>query len=197
MNFEISKSKIKKNILFWYNISPLTGLNWYPDAFNYANELSNDFNLPLNKVVGIIAAFSPLKRWEQNKHIAKIFLTGPSLNGLHFTSLQLKAMNILYHCTTDSDILNELNGIKIQAFFTNILNVNQCKTVTIDRHIINLCIPTAKQSTTITKVQYTYLAKCLVECSKKLNITPAQLQAVIWVNYKNNPLIKKQFKTVK
>ena len=62
------------NILHFYRLAgKFYGDNWYASAYQFAVELSEQFDKPIYQTAGIIAALSPLKSWKENKRIAILF----------------------------------------------------------------------------------------------------------------------------
>lgn len=66
----ILKTAVKR-ILSTYNQSnSFSGSNWYVEANLYAQSLANRFKIPLSVACGVLAALSPIKKWNENKACA-------------------------------------------------------------------------------------------------------------------------------
>jgi hypothetical protein len=176
------------NIIKVYNNPKFEGgSSWYNDAHELANSLAKQFGLTTLQVAGIISAFSPLKSWDENKKIAKQFLTNG--NGKHTKVMKQKAIDIkLYNSTLEREfILTTLNGNKISNFFLNIAYPNESTSVTIDRHAIAVILgrnATENEGKGITDAQYEFLASCYRQASEILGVIPNQVQSVTWVKWR-------------
>jgi len=69
-NVNLSRTKVKNNILkIWSQTSENERFDWYESAHTFAK--NNTINeVELSKFIGVIAALSPLKAWDQNKSLA-------------------------------------------------------------------------------------------------------------------------------
>lgn len=167
--------------------------DWYIEANKFATTLSNEFNVPLYKVCGIIASLSPLKSWSENKRIVKKFLSivtndaTTEIVGLHTKLLVTKALNILHKATTIDDVAKFLNGDKITSFFYNILHPKMKTRVTIDRHAISVAHYTNLHLRPINVPKgdaYKLYEQAYVNVANELNIRPQDLQSSTWLAYK-------------
>lgn len=160
--------------------------DWYSDAYEFANELALKHNLSIVQVANVIAALSPQMKWEKNKLNAKEaieayvayrdgWLTRDQLPKVHtFTAMSNNAYAILFgeHFTL---------GQKTASFAANILgNYN---VVTVDSLAMSILLGFYRKagSYKIYKVAYKYAQSLYIEASKQLGISPAHLQAVVWV----------------
>jgi hypothetical protein len=156
------------------------GLKWYSEAHDFANDLAKTYGIGKMKVAGIIAAMSPMKAWKNNKEIAEEFIQS-GISG--HTALQTeKAKSILLNNDNKQYIESTLGGLKTINFFNNIYNPSDEEYVTIDRH--HLYISTGMDVQTCTIKQYQFIKKHTVMFSKSVNLTPCNLQAVLWVTWK-------------
>tara|TARA_R110002020_G_scaffold101665_4_gene239328 strand:+ start:464 stop:1090 length:627 start_codon:yes stop_codon:yes gene_type:complete len=194
----------EKHISKLYNmctdLEKSSGLNWYKDANIFASHLSELFNLDSNiKVCGILSALSPATNWERNKLDAHNFLALASKQASEATILSgkygtyknnvLKAIKIynLERPTAQKigAILLGKTGLKTMSFFFNIYDLNNTDVVTIDRHAIKAANNVYKGGgVSISKRQYEQAENAYIKVSKKLDITPYQLQAVVWCKYR-------------
>tara|TARA_R110000737_G_C14624761_1_gene494639 strand:- start:50659 stop:51282 length:624 start_codon:yes stop_codon:yes gene_type:complete len=159
--------------------------NWYQDAYNFALELSYQYNVGVQRVVGIIAALSPMKSWDENKRLAEEYLKG-NRYGTYGTLLG-KADDIMYlehDNVSDENILDILNGQKISAFYLNINHYQKSTTVTVDRHAVEIAMDTILDNHQMTAKQYAFFQNVYIIASDKLGYLPHELQAVTWVSWR-------------
>lgn len=183
----IFKTRAVNNILRLYEDSKLTNVgNWYNEASEFAQQLSIEFDVDYLKVCGIISALSPLKSWNENKRITRLFLEFGIIS--HTKSQGKKAELILTNTSKDleSSILTILRGAKIKSFFLNIAYPKTSDAVTIDRHAISIAIGRSitKGEGHLTELQYDWLVGCYVEASEIAGVLPSEMQAVTWVRWR-------------
>ena len=160
------------------------GLAWYDNARTLASVLSpND----IARGAGVIAALSPMTSWPLNvKRATEVFDTGTT-KGL--TRNVDKAVRIY----NGESPLSVLSGDKVRAFYLNIMGVHTVDAVTVDRHAIdvacgNVLSDTERAAAIRGKAGYGKVASMYVEAASVIGggITPAQLQAVVWVYWRRN-----------
>ena len=182
----LTRTKVKNNIMHFYNKSDKSDrYDWYADAHKFAQELSNDYDIPITTSCGIIAALSPMKMWEQNKKCAISFLeTG---NGKHMGTFQKKSEEIL-SCNGNEDCIKSiLKGRKIVAFFINMLHPHKADNVTIDRHALSVSLRRwvrEEDYAGITKNQYKFLEDCYKYTADIIGISPVLLQSTTWERFR-------------
>lgn len=152
------------------------GLTWYARAFNECLLLSQVFEIPIGKVVGVLASLSPNNKWQRNIHDTWKFLEKPHLNTkvCTFKGQRRKALNILSCIGTDESIKEILKGPKTCNFFENILHYNTSQLVTVDMwayRSVNL-EPTVKN--------FELTVNAYKEAATQLKLQPHQVQAVVW-----------------
>ena len=171
---------MKEQIIKHYNSANLQqiqeGLTWYERAHNEAILLSQVFELPLTKVVGVLAALSPNNKWERNLIDAWNLLDKPCLTTkcCTFTKQRQKALDILGGNDSEERILGILNGTKTQNFFKNILHYKTSNTVTVDMWAFRSVKMEPK------KKNYDPVAAAYKDAAVELKLRPHQLQAVVW-----------------
>lgn len=190
----LTRTKTVNNILRVFNdprVEAETG--WYDGANAYANKLANKFGVSPIKVAGVLASLSPLKSWDENKRIAKSFLT--SGNAYHTKTMKVKAENIVALDDDDVDRIQQiLNGNKIKSFFLNIAFPDDDKAVTIDRHA--LCVALGRnleenEIKDLTDNQYRFFVQCYKIAAKKKGIKPNEMQAITWVKWRKLKTLEK------
>lgn len=163
--------------------------NWYLEANRFAGSLSAEFNVPMLKVCGIIAALSPLKNWDENKRIAESFLrTG---NGYHTKTFIGKAERIYDGSGDQVEIAEILHGNKITSFFLNIAFPLNASIVTIDRHAQDILLGKIceEDKRNMTTKQYAFFVNCYTIAANLRAVTPSTMQAITWVKWRE---LKKQ-----
>jgi hypothetical protein len=202
----LTMRKCVNSILRYYALSSASetreGLNWYTEANDYCKQLAERFNVSIQQVSGIVAAFSPQAGWQDNKRYALSYLISPK-NQLRSLAQQLKAKKIMtlknedaiYHSLSTDKIPK---AFKTKAFFLNILHPDVVTDVTIDRHAIAACIQStdnvqalSKEYGKLTKAQYDFFQKAYVMAANEANIFPHQMQAIVWTVYRRLRDLKK------
>ena len=196
---KLSRTKVKNNIISVFNLCEDRHMNdWYMEAKMWAIGVTSE-HLPMfvtkvpgmdlsaiapstvNKVVGITAATSPMKRWEENQRLVVDFIKNGKCG--HFGSVNEKCQAIMESDGTDTEILDILSGRKTQRFY---MSINYCTSydgVTIDRHALSIALGyriNNETFKTMTKRQYEFFEECYRYAAKSLGITPMLLQSSTW-----------------
>jgi hypothetical protein len=175
-----------KNLVKLYNQSQKEGANWYPEALAYCEGLSTKYQIPLANVVGALSALSPGTNWERNKLETGWLLAGikgikvPKFKFTTYGANVIKAERIALG-EDPMKLLNPKTGPKTFYFYLCILGCNQ--SVCIDRHAYT--IATGETYKGLTPKQYRLVAEHYQKSAKRLGVMPSQLQAVLWVDYRN------------
>lgn len=153
-----------------------SGLTWYNRAHNECVLLSQVFEIPLSKAVGVVAALSPNNKWKRNLHDAWQFLDSPSLETkvCTFKTQRQKALDILSSDGSDATILKILNGQKTKNFYENIKYYASSERVTVDMWAFR-SVDLRASTKNFKLVELAYK-----EAATELDLRPHQLQAVIW-----------------
>ena len=183
------KGTLVNRIINIYNKGDFeTNPDWYIEASNFAKELSEKHQINYFKVCGIIAALSPLKNWDENKRITKLFLaTGESKHTKLMTNKARTILTSLEDDTLHQTILDTLNGNKIKNFYINIAYPNNKEAVTIDRHALSICLNRSIKKVDyvgVTNIQYNFFAAAYIEASEILGVLPCMVQAVTWEKWR-------------
>lgn len=163
----------------------MAGMGWYPYANFYALNLSYKFDLPVEKIAGVISALSPNNKWERNvldaESVCLEYLGGPEAKVCTYGLNKQKALSIL----NGTRIEDVLKGNKTYAFYRNILDPSDKKYVTIDFHAVNIYdLSLTKRE--IKDKEYKRIAEEYIKTANMLNLLPNQLQATTWVTWRNN-----------
>ena len=190
-------TKYVRNILKLYrqasNADTLLGVEWYAKAERVAKQIADTHKLPLNTVIGVMAALSPNNRWERNckdtDTMCSAWQSGDNMDDFKvscYNTMKQKAWSILQDdLTDDEDILTRLNGQKIRSFYSNIRGLEE---VTIDGHALNIARGQREgltsDKTNMGKKQYRELQVAYVTAAKRVKVKPHVLQAITWTTWK-------------
>lgn len=167
------------------------GMAWYETARAFAASLDTD----VSRAAGIIAALSPCNAWPQNRIAAANFYNGR--RDIHTTDNVKKCERIL----SGEDPLDVLGGAKVRAFYLNIMGLDSDEAVTIDRHAIMVCEGRIIRDAELKAYfgvkrnrqyveEYKRAAKILSRETGQ-TLTPAAVQAIVWVWWRRNHAINK------
>ncbi len=171
----------------------MNGIEWYDRAKRMAEWIAQEVDLPVNTVIGVMAALSPNNKWERNckdtDTMCRAFVAGDAMSDFKvscYNTMKAKAWSILVDELTDSDdILTRLNGQKIRSFYSNIVGLDE---VTIDGHALNIALGKRQGLTTdatnMGKRQYREMQAAYVKAAKRVNVKPHVLQAITWTTWK-------------
>lgn len=182
-----------ENVLGIYSNSTAThleeGMSWYRSAHEFAESL--DVNI--ERSAGIIAALSPMSKWENNKNKAAQFYNQNGIvclngkgNGIGLWKNVLKAQEIY----AGAKPLDVLSGNKVRAFYLSILNPSDNSVPpVVDRHAFDIAVGRRTDDKTrgilSRKGMYDSFAEVYSEAAKTAGIGSAQMQAVTWVAWRD------------
>jgi len=190
-----------ENILSVYDMATpeeiREGVVWYATALAECKRISIDNGIPLNTVVGVVAALSPNNKWTRNivnaRDMVEAYVNGDSIESFKvstYTKMKEKAWSIL-DCGTASDleIVEILKGQKIISFFENIMGYDGC---TIDGHARNIAYNERiglTGSLYIGKKEYKSLQEEYVKAASQRTtngrpLKAFEMQAVTWVAWR-------------
>lgn len=149
----------------------IEGKAWYFQAREFCKGLSIEFNVELEKVVGIVSALSPQKRWELNKKIAKDYLQGKK--NIH-TKTQVSKCDWIMR---GDDIEQCLGGLKTINFYHNILNPEDSRWCTIDTWMLKIF----NESPKVNPKHYNQLKQVCIDYSTQIKWVTSTTQAVAWI----------------
>jgi len=146
---------------------------WYSEAQAYAVQLATRHDTYLDIAAGVIAAFSPRTKWAQNVLNAELFLSGEEVPTL--------GNNVKMAQAVMGSGIDALKGRKTNSFAKNIAgNMN---VVTIDVWMIRAA---GYNRLDANKSMYDMMENVIQELSFIYGVTPAQLQALIWIVVRGN-----------
>lgn len=157
---------------------------WYPTARNYAMDFSQEFNIPFVKCCALISVLSPQKEWFHNLQLTKDFLKSGGRKARH-TSVQIQKARDIYNFVGNYKELDTIiGGRKTVNFFHNIHSPSNPMWVTIDTHMIEVCMGNFDRSK-LTVNQYDFLAEILKNQAKVHNLASSEYQSILWLTWKS------------
>lgn len=176
-----------RNILSVYRsadpASVSAGMTWYNAAHDYAIYLDPE---NVERAAGIIAALSPMNSWTNNKRKAALVYVNGCAAGAGLYSNVAKADRIL----AGEHPLDVLGGRKVTSFYLSIVDPESTVAEpVIDRHAHDIALGRVTDDSVRQRLggkgYYDTFAAAYVRAAKRVGITPKQLQAVTWVEWRN------------
>lgn len=175
---------------------------WYEEAHDFAVELSERYDVPLDQVTGVISAVSPRLQWTQNKHLAERLLAHKDsyrdldpLEAAKAIGGGLSAnTKVGVQILRGEPIDDVLTGMKRRSFYNNILLPGQTADVTVDMWMmkaaeaagvpenkLNSFIQAQKTSTRGAGAGYVIISDAVRSAAWQYGTTPDAMQAAYWV----------------
>lgn len=181
----LSRTRVRNNILkIWEATSDEERRDWYSEANSFGIDLAG-YRIKPRKAFGVIAALSPVKRWEENKILARDMIYSGDCG--HMSQFKSKARDILDSDGSDEEILRILNGRKISAFYLNITYPNKADYITIDRHALSVALGRFVRDEDyvgITAKQYEFFTQCYTLAAMKVGVSPVLMQSATWLKWR-------------
>lgn len=163
------------------------GMSWYQSAHLEALELSDLHGIPVVSACGIIAALSPQMSWGGNIRWAAEVAAGMSTRRGLGLSLE-RAIRI----RDGEPPLEVLGGLKVRAFYADIISAGATDAVCVDRHAYDIVTGERGSHKSLTPKRYFAAAGAYVNAAARLRetgehdeISAAQVQAVTWVTWRD------------
>lgn len=169
------------------------GKAWYAEAQAACQRMARDHRLPLEIVVGVVAALSPNNRWERNledaDNLCRAFMKGDAVESVKcctYHAMRDKAWGILQDGpSTVDEIAKQLKGQKITAFFRCILGQNVC---CVDGHALNIYRaerhPLTSPQNAVGVRLYRTISEAYAEAGKKHGLKAYEMQAITWTAWR-------------
>ena len=187
---DILKSRGCRNIIGTYYLASTTeqeaGRAWYAEAHLFCLALSDQYDVALNTVAGVVASLSPNNKWERNKqdaeNIIRAYVTGTDADALQvkvctYNKNKDKAIAIL----NGSLIVETLSGPKVIEFYHCIMGHSD---VCIDGHAYSIWHGdrlSMKDVPSIGAKLRQAIKQDYIDAATYLGIQPYELQATAWV----------------
>ena len=186
---KLTRTVVKNNIIRVYDKADSYS-DWYKEANAFCRQLSISYAVPLNSVVGVVSALSPLKTWEKNKEIAIYYLEKGTVKKnnkyINFPKQCEKLPKIMY-TNREQKILDILRGEKTKSFYLNIRYPERMVNVTVDRHAIAVALGrvATDEEQALSKNHYKFFEDCYKWTAELLGIRPLLLQSITWETWRN------------
>lgn len=183
-----------------YNLATKDEKNqqWYTEAYQFCQQLAEEYNFPIETIAKMVATLSPMQRWETNRKFAikcldvftsffpilqEIADKNTPLNDLFdmtyfpyvhmFNKQSIKAYQVLFGYETEL-------GQKVEAFYNNIMLNSQYVTVDSLASSIVLGLYNHPSNYKPKDKAYNVMANLYREAAKEIGIEPSHLQAITW-----------------
>lgn len=150
------------------------GLNWYSDANAAIGVMATEVGIPHIRMAGIVAALSPRVRWATNldaairmARAAKRRKAQPIVAGLPINR------NRAWKIARTGDYHRNIIGPKVSAFFRNL--IGDMDAVTIDAWMLNAAGVDYANVGNRQAIEF-----AVRRIAEEADLTPAQVQAIIW-----------------
>lgn len=161
------------------------GRDWYSSAHNLAWVMGRG---DVWKGAGVISAYSPLTPWWRNQELAISSL----FSGVARTDSLGNSVKAAQRILNGEYTLDVLKGDKTRAFACTIANNGMCDCVTVDSHAYSIAMGTHTFSKDVkmTRGIYKEIAISYRNAAKREGISPAQMQAITWVVWRDRNVNK-------
>lgn len=168
------------------------GLDWYFQANETAREIAKEFSLPVPTVAGVIAVLSPNQTFDTTLRAARDVLSAVT-RGLEPYEITIPAYTRnkekAWALAQGGDRETYLRGLKVNAFYKNIVSPWTSTAVTVDGHAYSVWlgdrVSTHKVPSKIFRPKwFGTISEDYVEASRLLTLKPWQVQAVTWVTWR-------------
>lgn len=170
----------------YHQVTDHSGLNWCREGNSWCRGVAESHNLTLETVCAIVSALSPGTNWEQNKKDALAVIERKT--GYRCTTYGRNVAKARAILKDGVPGFSMKTGPKTYNFFHALLDPSATEHVVIDRHACT--IATGQPYVGVRGEEYNLIAERYIRASKKIGITPSELQAVLWVDHRIKENIK-------
>lgn len=180
LGLPVSERTMVKRILGYANAAFLddvdyeSGLNWYANAQNLAEEFASEFNVTTEIAASVIAATSPRTIWAFNVKHARAILAGEDAPSGSLGTNDARGRR----CEIEG-FAGLGNGPKVNAFARNI--AGDMHEVTIDMWAFSAACGDLDAKYLARKGAYATVVSAYRKAADKFGVSPAQMQAIVWV----------------
>lgn len=180
-----------QNILAMYGMATdqdrADGMRWYESAHALAASLAHRYGFTVRQMAGVIAVLSPNISWSRNVQLATLAAKDGKASGT-FGKNTDKADRIL----NGADPADVVSGPKVTNFFQNIMTSGENDGVTVDRHAVSIAEAREvgdDERGKLVRVNksrngYGEYVDAYREAAYRAGISPAKLQAITWVAWR-------------
>ena len=174
------------------------GRDWYDQAYKISRDIAQSLDCPTKTVAAVIAALSPNNKWQRNcsdaYNLIRAIKCGEPVEEVKVSTYNRnkdKAVRIV-EAGESVDPLDELGGLKVRAFYECIMGSTTA--VCVDGHAYSIWKGERISTTStpsITPKLYNRISEDYALAAEQINkilglgLTPAQVQAVTWVTWRN------------
>ena len=180
LGLPISRATMVRRILGYVNAAFLddaaydAGMNWYANVRESAHEMAAEFDTDYETVAYVLAATSPRTMWSFNVKHTRAILAGEDTPSGALGTNDARGRAVL-----DYGLSKIGNGPKVNAFARNIAGDENA--VTIDMWAFAAACGDLPASILARRGVYEMVADAYRIAARKFGISPAQMQAVVWV----------------
>jgi hypothetical protein len=163
------------------------GLDWYAAAYRDASALADRHGVSADVASGVLAALSPMNSWGANKAIADRALAAGGTLTSGYLTLGLTRANRIILGEAPADVLYSRTAHKVLAFYHCIATAGDTDTVCVDRHASDIAWGKRHNDATrpgLPTSRYNLIADAYRAASRILGHSPARVQAVTWVAWR-------------
>ena len=166
------------------------GMKWYKEAQEHARFLSDTFNVSRKVAAGVISALSPNNKWERNKidafNLLQAVTEGKSPDDIKVCTYNANKIKAFAIAKGDAEILER--SPKTFSFAMNVGELS-AEHVTVDKWHMRACLTRSKKRVKTqeapTSAQYKRVEKLTAQIAKARGLKGFELQAIVWVQIKN------------
>ena len=164
----------------WYQLATLTqyeqGIAWYPMARAQCQAIANEYRIPLDIVVAMVAALSPGCPWDKNLiDTILVIEEGNIAKCSTYRRNVFKADNIMWN----NDI-SLLSGLKVVQFYNSIMRPDTHRIACIDRHMRRSIGEFNKRDKLLVH-QRKAVVNAIAILADRHNVSVPSFQAIIWL----------------
>lgn len=154
-----------------------SGELWYQVANSDCVAIAAEFNLSVDQACGVVAALSPNLRWDRNIKAARAVLAGGTSEA--YPANEFKARRIQAGETP----LDVLGGLKVRAFYGNLLSGGYDTGVTVDGHAFNAAhgLVQPVKAARVTPREHSRVSRAYRAAARLRGTTAPAMQATVWI----------------
>jgi hypothetical protein len=179
---------IEKNLAEATKEERAFGKTWYPAAHDLAARYAKHYHVPLDKVIGVFAALSPQKAWEDEMRIVDEFFQHPNERHGQTDDNMEKARRIMAGEKPDVVLTGKKPQYqKTKNFYHNISDPTSTQWVTIDGHAAAMSVGHTADNIgqVMQNTHYETFAAAMKQVAEAHHMLPHEVQAITWLHWRN------------